>query len=71
LAKDKFIGASPEMRAELLEYLDHDDVPYAMKAKKKDWSKVEAELDQLRNATPPDTAPNNPLQSDQTSGAGK
>jgi hypothetical protein len=71
LAKEKFTGASPEMRAELLEYLGHDDAPYAMKAKKKDWSKVEAELDQLRNATPPDTAPNNPLQSDETSGKTK
>jgi hypothetical protein len=71
LAKEKFTGASPEMRAELLEYLGHPDAPYAMKAKKKNWSRVEAQLDQLRNATPPDTAPNNPLQSDQTSGAGK
>jgi hypothetical protein len=71
LAKEKFTGASPEMRGELLEYLGHNNVPYAMKAKKKEWSKVEAELDELRNATPPDTAPNNPLQSDQTSGAGK
>jgi hypothetical protein len=71
LAKEKFVGASPEMRAELLDYLGHDNVQYAMKAKKKDWNKVEAELEELRNATPPDTAPTNPLQSDQTSGAGK
>ena len=68
LAKENFTGASPEMRAELLDYLGHDNAPYAMKKNKKDWNKVEAELNELRNATPPDTAPNNPLQSDQISG---
>lgn len=71
LAKEKFTGASPEMRTELLNYLGQDDAPYAMKANKKKWNKVEAELEELRNATPPDTAPNNPLQSDEISGAGK
>jgi hypothetical protein len=71
LAKDNFTGASPEMRAELLDYLGHDDAPYAMKKNKKDWNKVQAQLDELRNATPPDAAPNNPLQSDETSGASK
>jgi len=71
LAKEKFVGASPEIRTELLEYLGHDNAPYAMKTNKKKWNKVQAQLDELRNATPPDTPPNNPLQSDDTSGAGK
>src|SRR5665213_464227 len=71
LAKEKFVGASPEIRTELLEYLGHDNAPYAMKTNKKKWHKVQAQLDELRNATPPDTPPNNPLQSDDTSGAGK
>src|ERR1700680_3821970 len=38
LAKQKFNGASPEMRAELLEFFGHPDAPYAMKRKPKDRS---------------------------------
>ena len=53
LAKQKFSGASPEMRAELLEFFGHPDAPYAMKRKPKDWAKVQAELEQLKNAPPP------------------
>jgi hypothetical protein len=53
LAKQKFSGASPAMRAELLEYFGHPDAPYAMKKKSKDWAKVEADLEQLKNAPPP------------------
>jgi len=53
LAKVKFIGASPEIRAELLEYFGHPDAPYAMKRKPKDWAKVQAELEELKNAPPP------------------
>ncbi len=50
LAKQNFNGVSPEMRAELLEYFGHPDAPYAMKRKPKDWAKVQAELEQLKNA---------------------
>jgi hypothetical protein len=53
LAKLKFSGASPEMRAELLEYFGHPDAPYAMKRKPKDWAKVQANLEELKNAAPP------------------
>ena len=56
LAKQNFKGASPEMRAELLEYFGHPDAPYAMKRKTKDWAKVQAELEQLKNAPPASTA---------------
>jgi zinc dependent phospholipase C len=56
LAKQKFIGASPEMRAELLEYFGHPDASYAMKRKPKDWAKVQAELEELKNAPPPAAA---------------
>ena len=52
LAKQKFSGASPEVRAELLEYFGHPDAPYAIKRKSKDWAKVQAELEELKNATP-------------------
>jgi hypothetical protein len=60
LAKQKFNGASPEVRAELLEYFGHPDAPYAMKHKRKDWAKVQAELEQLKNAAPPATSANDP-----------
>ena len=49
LAKQKFTGASPAVRAELLEYFGHPDAPYAMKRKPKDWAKVQAELEELKN----------------------
>jgi hypothetical protein len=62
LAKQKFSGASPEIRAELLEFFGHPDAPYAMKRKPKDWAKVEANLEQLKNAAPPAAASaNDPL----------
>jgi len=61
LAKENFAGVSPEMRAELLDYLGHDDAPYAMKKNKKDWNKVETELDRLKSATPPAAAANSPV----------
>jgi hypothetical protein len=52
LAKQNFVGASTEVRAELLEFFGHPDAPYATKRKPKDWAKVEAELEQLKNAVP-------------------
>jgi hypothetical protein len=56
LAKQKFSGASPEIRAELLEFFGHPDAPYAMKRKPKDWAKVQADLGELKNAAPPAAA---------------
>jgi hypothetical protein len=53
LAKQKFSGASPEVRAELLEFFGDPDAPYAMKRKPKEWAKVQSELEQLKNAPPP------------------
>ncbi|MGO9590326.1 MAG: zinc dependent phospholipase C family protein [Candidatus Acidiferrales bacterium] len=52
LAKQKFSGASPEIRAELLQFFADPNAPYAIKRKKKEWAKVQAELAQLRQATP-------------------
>jgi len=52
LAKQNFSGASPEVRAELLEFFGHPDAPYATKRKPKDWAKVQAELEQLKKAVP-------------------
>jgi hypothetical protein len=56
LAKQNFSSASPEMRAELLDFFGHPDAPYAVKRNPKDWAKVQAELQQLKNAAPPATA---------------
>jgi hypothetical protein len=56
LAKQNFSGASPEIRAELMEFFGHPDAPYAMKRKPKDWAKVEADLEQLKKAATQSTA---------------
>ncbi len=53
LAKQNFSGASPELRAELLEFYGHPDAPYATKRKPKVWAKVQAQLEQLKTAAPP------------------
>ena len=53
LAREKFSGASLEVRAELLEFYGHPDAPYATKRKPKDWAKVQAELEELKKAAPP------------------
>ena len=53
LAKQNFAGASPELRAELLEFYGHPDAPYATKREPKVWAKVQAQLEQLKMATPP------------------
>ena len=53
LAKQDFRGASPEVRAELLEFFGHPDAPYAIKRKPKDWAKVQGQLEQLKKAGGP------------------
>jgi len=53
LAKQNFKDASPEVRAELLEFFDHPDAPYAIKRKPKDWAKVQAQLEQLKKVANP------------------
>src|SRR5258708_8041733 len=52
LPKQNFSGASPEIRAELLEFFGHPDAPYAVKRKPKAWEKIQADLEHLRNADP-------------------
>ncbi|HXA78399.1 MAG TPA: zinc dependent phospholipase C family protein [Candidatus Acidoferrales bacterium] len=53
LAKQSFSGASPEIRAELLEFYGHPDALYASKRKPKLWIKVQAQLEELKTAAPP------------------
>src|SRR5450755_987474 len=53
LAKQNFSGASPEVRAELMEFFGHPDAPYTTKRKPKVWMKVQTQLGQLKTAAPP------------------
>jgi len=52
LAQENFIGASPEVRAELLHFFGDPNAPYSIKKKKKEWARVQAEIAQLRQETP-------------------
>jgi Zinc dependent phospholipase C len=52
LARQNFSLASPELRAELLEFYAHPDAPYASKTKPKVWAKVQAQLEHLKTAAP-------------------
>jgi len=53
LAKQNFSGASPELRAKILEFYGHPDAPYATKQNPKAWAKVQTQLEQLKKAAPP------------------
>ena len=52
LAEQNFADMAPELRAELLNFFSDPNAPYATKRKPKEWSKVEAELQQLKSTTP-------------------
>jgi len=52
LAEQNFADMTPDLRAELLDFFSDPNAPYATKRKPKEWSKVEAELQQLKS-TPP------------------
>jgi len=52
LAEQNFAGMGPELRAELLSFFSDPNAPNATKRKKKEWIRVEAELQQLKSATP-------------------
>jgi len=52
LAEQKFADMTPDLRAELLDFFSDPNAPYATKRKPKEWSKVEAELRQLKSTTP-------------------
>jgi hypothetical protein len=53
LAQQNFKTASPAIRAELLSFFSHPNAPYASKRKPEAWAKVQAEIEQLKNAPPP------------------
>jgi hypothetical protein len=50
LAAQKFAGTTPEIRAELLSFYGDPNAPYATKRNRKEWSKVEVQLQQLKTA---------------------
>jgi hypothetical protein len=52
LAERNFAGVPPGLRAELLSFFSNPNAPYATKRKRKEWSRVEAELQQLKSTTP-------------------
>jgi hypothetical protein len=57
LAEKNFADMPPGLRAELLAFYADPNAPYATKRKPKEWSKVEANLQKLRNLPPePETA---------------
>ncbi|HTW23973.1 MAG TPA: zinc dependent phospholipase C family protein [Candidatus Baltobacteraceae bacterium] len=64
LAGNNFSGASPEVRAELLQFFADPSAPYAIKRKKKEWERVQSEIAQLRRETPStvaaDASPSSP-----------
>ena len=53
LAKQNFVGASPELRAELLEFYGHPDALDTSRRKPRVWAKVQAQLEQLKTPAPP------------------
>jgi hypothetical protein len=66
LAEQKFAGASPEIREELLHFYAEPDAPYATKRDVKAWAKVQAQLEELKTAPaaeplPPFPPPQVPL----------
>src|SRR6266852_6116958 len=52
LAEQNFADMTPDLRAELLDFFSDPNAPYATQRKPKEWTKVEAELRQLRSRTP-------------------
>jgi hypothetical protein len=51
LAENKFANTTPELKEELLHFFSEPDAPYATKKKPEAWSKVQAQLQQLRDTT--------------------
>ena len=52
LAAQSFADVTPELRAELLDFFSDPNAPNATKRNPKEWSKVEAELQQLKSTAP-------------------
>ena len=57
LADNKFAGASPEVREELLHFFSDPDAPYATKRNVKAWANLQTQLEQLKAAPPAEVLP--------------
>ncbi len=57
LAKQDFVGASPELCRHLMAFFSQSQAPYAMRNKPEDWARVEAALQQLKQARTGDLLP--------------
>jgi hypothetical protein len=57
LAEQHFAGASAGVREELLHFFSEPDAPYATKRNVKAWANVQAQLEQLKAAPPPEVLP--------------
>jgi hypothetical protein len=55
LSDEKFAGAPPELRTNILTFFADLNAPYATKRDPKAWAKVQTELDQLKAAPPAET----------------
>jgi hypothetical protein len=51
LAENRFAGATPEIKMELLHFFAEPDAPYATKRDAKAWASVQVQLQQLKSAT--------------------
>lgn len=49
LAEQNFAGLTPEIRTELLEFFGAPDTPFKLKKDKKAWTKLQTDLEALRN----------------------
>jgi hypothetical protein len=52
LAKNKFVGTSPELRANILDFYSDLSLPISTKRDQEDWNEVLAALEQLKAMTP-------------------
>jgi zinc dependent phospholipase C len=50
LAKQDFSGASPEICDEIIEFYSHKDASYFTERKPREWAKLQAQLQQLKNS---------------------
>lgn len=57
LAEQRFAGASPALREELLHFFSEPDAPYATKRNVKAWAAMQVQLEQLKAAPPPEVLP--------------
>jgi Bacterial Ig-like domain (group 3) len=49
----KFRTSTLASGTHIMEFYGHPEAPYATKRKPKDWTRVQAELEQLKKAAPP------------------